>query len=394
MSVFADVTEDAQKALAEGFLPVLQKVADLLSSELAKPSTINAIRSFGQDLASGLDSLIDLGKNLPWGVIGESLKTAGAGAKTILGAFTSLPAWVQTAVITGWGLNKLTGGALGDIVGSLSTGLIKGVLGMNAGVVNIKAGTVVGGGGVTGGGTKPTTGGGKVGGGNLLSTVMKVALVGIAAGIAAELGQEFAKQSAEIQKQGGDLIDQTRTQAPGMSEEEIKAALRKIDEQGTGLNAFALGLTNFMNHGLDNLQVVQDELKSQLITIQQHKDTANASEFRAGEKAPVTDAATKDAIVDAGDTFDRATGLAKVANVAAISALDSTTRAGSMTITGAVGLMGSRIAGALGSMPPPIVNVSVETNVTASDIVKTTVSKDRQGPPPSRNGGQTWGGGQ
>ena len=52
-----------------------------------------------------------------------------------------VPPWVQTAVLTGWGLNKLTGGALGYRA-ELGKGLIKGVLGMTAGVVHIKAGTV------------------------------------------------------------------------------------------------------------------------------------------------------------------------------------------------------------------------------------------------------------
>ena len=44
----------------------------------------------------------------------------GTGAKALLTAFTSLPPWVQTAVLTGWGLNKLTGGALGNIAGTLT----------------------------------------------------------------------------------------------------------------------------------------------------------------------------------------------------------------------------------------------------------------------------------
>ena len=69
----------------------------------------------------------------------------GQGSKAALDLFTGLPPWVQTAVLTGWGLNKLTGGALGTIFTTLSTGLIKGVLGMNAGVVNINAGVVNGG---------------------------------------------------------------------------------------------------------------------------------------------------------------------------------------------------------------------------------------------------------
>jgi hypothetical protein len=84
------------------------------------------------------------------------MSMAGKGAKAAFDLFTGLPPWVQTAVITGWGLNKLTGGALGSIIGQLGSGLIKGVLGMNAGVVNINAAVVNGGGGLPGGGRVPT----------------------------------------------------------------------------------------------------------------------------------------------------------------------------------------------------------------------------------------------
>jgi hypothetical protein len=149
------VSEDARKALAEGFLPVLERVAQVLSDALAKPETLASIRSFGQDLAKGFDKLLDIGTRLPWETIGASMRIAGAGASAILQAFASMPPWVQTAVLTGWGLNKLTGGALGDIVGELSKGLIRGVLGINAGVVNINAGVVNGGGG---GGIPPVAG--------------------------------------------------------------------------------------------------------------------------------------------------------------------------------------------------------------------------------------------
>src|SRR6185295_16470716 len=59
INMLADVTEDAQKALAEGFLPVIEKVRDILSKELAKPETLNRIRDFGKGLAGGLDKLVD-----------------------------------------------------------------------------------------------------------------------------------------------------------------------------------------------------------------------------------------------------------------------------------------------------------------------------------------------
>jgi hypothetical protein len=123
MSTFSDVVEDAQKALAVGFLPVLQRVADKLNTALANRNTLKIIEGFGRTLADAFDSAITIAERLPWGTIGASLQLAGAGAKAVLGAFTSMPPWVQTAVITGWGLNKLTGGAIGKIAGELGGGL-------------------------------------------------------------------------------------------------------------------------------------------------------------------------------------------------------------------------------------------------------------------------------
>lgn len=148
-----DAVEDGQKLFAEGFLPVITRVRKALGKGLADPTTMSRIRDLGRGLADGFDSLLDIAGKLPWGTIGDSLALAGSGAKAVLSAFTSMPAWVQTAVLTGWGLNKLSGG----LVGELGKGLIKGVLGMNAGVVNIKAGVVTGAGGVPGlpGGASP-----------------------------------------------------------------------------------------------------------------------------------------------------------------------------------------------------------------------------------------------
>jgi hypothetical protein len=154
LETLKDVTEDAQRALGEAFLPVISKVADKLSNELAKPETIENLRNFGKTLAGAFDKVLEAGQKIPWGTIGDSLKLAGTGAKAVFDAFTMLPPWVQTAVLTGWGLNKLSGGALGTIVGELGKGLIKGVLGINAGVVNVRGAVVNGGGGVVPGGGK------------------------------------------------------------------------------------------------------------------------------------------------------------------------------------------------------------------------------------------------
>src|SRR5574343_1862845 len=147
MSVLADVTEDAQRALAEGFLPVLERVADWLSKTLADPANVQRIRDFGKALAGAVDKARTFVQGIDWKSVGDGLKVAADWAKRLFDAFMSLPPEVKGTIIALAGLNKLSGGAVGDLVSELGKGLIKGVLGITAGVVNLKAASVIGGGG-------------------------------------------------------------------------------------------------------------------------------------------------------------------------------------------------------------------------------------------------------
>ncbi len=194
-----DAIDDAQQALAVGFLPVISKVATILRERLADPKTIEAIKEFGTTAARGLSQLIDAAGKIPWAQIGDAMRLVGTGAKAALDFFTGLPPWVQTAVLTGWGLNKLTGGALGNIVGELGKGLIKGVLGMTAGVVNIAAANV----NTTGGGTDLLAGGGK---GLLRRIVETVALVAIPSLIAVGL-HSFTDTFNQALKDAGQKVE-------------------------------------------------------------------------------------------------------------------------------------------------------------------------------------------
>lgn len=134
-----------QEQLAIGVLPVLERVGATLTEMFNDPKAAQTAQDVGKAVGEGLEAAIDIATKLPWDAIGSTFGIMGQAAKTVLQMFSDLPPWVQTAVLTGWGLNALSGGALGNIVGALGSGLIKGVLGMNAGVVNINAGVVNGG---------------------------------------------------------------------------------------------------------------------------------------------------------------------------------------------------------------------------------------------------------
>jgi len=139
---WSDAVEDIQKSLATGFLPLIERVSTKMTDLIADPAFLPAVQEFGEGLASAFDKGLDALEDVPWGSIGSALQIGGTGARAIMDAFLSAPGWLQTAILTGWGLNKLTGGVAGSLIGELGKGLIKGVLGIQAGVVNVSGAVV------------------------------------------------------------------------------------------------------------------------------------------------------------------------------------------------------------------------------------------------------------
>lgn len=177
-----DAGGSATQALARGVMPALGRFAKFLSTKLADPAVIKAIDELGKGLGDAAMSAIDFIETVDFKAIGAGLKTAKDAAAGIVGAFMAMPDWVKQAIVTGWGLNKLSGGALSGLLG----GVIKGVLGMTAGVVNIKAGVVNGAGGLPGAGGP----GGK--GGGIPGAVAALPIAGLIVGAAVPIGEAFA----------------------------------------------------------------------------------------------------------------------------------------------------------------------------------------------------------
>lgn len=360
LSVLSDTSEDARKALAEGFLPVIQKVADLLQGELAKPETMANIREFGNTLASGLDDLVDIARNLPWGTIGSSLKLAGEGAKTILGVFSSMPPWVQTAILTGWGLNKLSGGALGGIMGELGKGLIKGVLGMNAGVVNIRAGVVNGAGGA-GGAAGALGGSGKLG-----KALGALGIVTSVAGVVAtqqEVSGQSSAQAAAI-KQGLD------SSMAGKSLSELNTALGGVEQGIANLQSNPL-YALVQGDALTTLKQMQTDLKAAIAA----KGGAGGSD-KGEQKLSDIIAASKDVksqVISSGKLQQIAQLDTKRETAASASKVSSTTR--SATAAGA-----SMVASAVRASRP-MITTNVSVSVGVGSISKKVTQQKRVGKP-------------
>jgi len=193
-----DAGEGVSQVLARGVLPALEEFGIFLTEKLSDKGFLDAVDEFGRDLGKAVRGALDFIKGVDFNGIKSALGTAAGFAKDLMGAFLNAPTWLQTAIITGWGLNKLTGGAVTDIFGTLASGLIKGVLGMNAGVVNINAATVNGVPGVGAPG-----GGGGVG-------LLAAATVGGAAAVGSKAIADFT--NAEFRGAGFQNVD---FEAPG-----------------------------------------------------------------------------------------------------------------------------------------------------------------------------------
>ena len=287
---WADGVEDIQMSLATGFLPLIERVSGKMSELVADPEFLAGVESFGETLASGFDEAIDFAETVDWGAIGSALSTAGTGARAVMDAFLSAPPWLQTAILTGWGLNKLSGGGLGSLVGALGSGLIKGVLGMNAGVVNAKAGVVnvaggpgvggpagrVGGGigGAAGGGIRGAiAGGGLVGG---LATGVAMAAP-VLAGVAAVEVMNFQNMRTEATGKLENILDGMPRETAGQIDGSIARLEAQIDQERPLLDGilFNTNVKPVLEAEIAELRTA----KAAIVTAQERAATSGAAGF-------------------------------------------------------------------------------------------------------------------
>jgi hypothetical protein len=185
-----DAVEDGTKALAVGFLPLITKLSEKLRKGVSDPKVMANIKAFGEGLANAFERGLEFAEKIPWGAIADGIKVSAQWAGKLFDAFRSMPPEVQATIVALAGLNKLSGGAITGIVSELGKGLIKGVLGITAAVVNINAGAVKGAGGVP---TAPTTGGGGAG-----QAIQVVAGAGLALAVGEAMRAGFKEISGSL----------------------------------------------------------------------------------------------------------------------------------------------------------------------------------------------------
>lgn len=109
-------------ALIPKITPLIKQLDDFLVGHR------DDVKRFAQDLADGFQHVAEWVAKINFGQIADSLRFAGSLAKGLISAFLAAPQWLQTAVVTGWGLNKLTGGAVQNIMADLTKAAIGGAM--------------------------------------------------------------------------------------------------------------------------------------------------------------------------------------------------------------------------------------------------------------------------
>ena len=192
---------DIAATIGEQMLPIVNELIGDFTEWMNLDSTQSQVSQLAKDVAAGIRDAVTWAKSLDWAAIGSAMQTAASAGKALLDAFLSMPGWLQGAIATGWGLNKLTGGALGNIAGSVTGGFAKaigtallqklGLMNIQAGVVNVNGGVAGGPGGVAGGGGK----------GGLLGNLLKFAGVGLVAEGARQVSPHVSQAGIDLGKE-------------------------------------------------------------------------------------------------------------------------------------------------------------------------------------------------
>lgn len=155
IALFGDAIDDLQRALATALLPAINKVSVALTHFLADPKVIAGVTQLGdkigslfsnQNLTAGagvLKGLFDTAQRMA-PAVEAAASTIGKVVGVAVSAFKALPPELQTLLVAGLAVNKLTGGLVtniaGGLIGAILGQLKSSVVGITAGVVNVNGG--------------------------------------------------------------------------------------------------------------------------------------------------------------------------------------------------------------------------------------------------------------
>jgi hypothetical protein len=277
---------------------------------------------------------------------------------------------LQQFLAVGFVANKFTGGALQDVFTSLASGLIKGILGINAGVVHINAGAVRGGGVPVGGGGGGLTvaniakglaglGIGFVGSNVLSGGVQQGGTYGAAQGalggaamigggalafgpIGAILGSilavgqtqvQVSEQSTAIARGNSATLSQWLTQSP--KREDLVSGLAAVDQGIAEITANPLNVL-VAGDALAELQAQRAALQAAIAADAQHTAMLAGQAVRNKDDTVAAQNRTAMVLADKSDANRSATLSTSLSQVAATARAEAASRAAGQVAAAAI----------------------------------------------------------
>jgi TP901 family phage tail tape measure protein len=316
LQIFQNKLNAAAIIIGNAIMPALVDAMTLISDWIEEHE--DDITQFAKDVGTNFKNFIGAIKPKDISAFVGVLRDAFDWASKLIGAFMGLPDWAKKLLIGLYVGNKLTGGVVSDIVGELAKGLIKGVLGITAGVVNINAATVNGGlgpgvAGGGGGGAKGLLGmlgrlglvlggtallsqsnssaGGIQGFGGGLGNVLGGAAIGggiggplgaIAGGLGGAIKSIAEAESGRNTRHAKEIREGFNTSILGMEVPQMRVALSAVN---TGISDLTANPLHMLVQGdaLMYLQSMRDQLLTNLAPSRRMNETA-LQEHRRGER--------------------------------------------------------------------------------------------------------------
>jgi len=207
-----------------------------------------------------------------------------------------MPPEVQSTIIALAGLNKLSGGAISGIVGELGKGLIKGVLGINAGVVNVRGAVVNGGGGGIPGAAGAAGGAGLVATAAAAGAVAALGAAGTAAlvyGIPAAVEAIYGKNPAGAMQTGGARTSAGKQSA--LTVQMFKGLMPSYVANIKAAGATALRSSKGTPHQAEPAAVYQP-IKTSVLELQRKNETVGHAQQERIDSLKSTTAAKLDSV--------------------------------------------------------------------------------------------------
>jgi TP901 family phage tail tape measure protein len=229
LNMLREAARDAGITIGSALLPKLTPLVQKLNAFIQ--ANQGKIAEFGDKLATGFEKFAAALQKVDWSPFIDGLKVSSQIAKTAIDLFMGLPDWVKTAAIGGFAVNKLTGGLPTSIVKDVGGAALHQLAerGGNPGrPLFVKEVGLAGAGGPVssaGGGLKGALGG-----------ILKVAVIGVAVDVIAQLAGVLAAQSEANKQTEVNLATQTKQFTGGASLADLKQSLAGVDERIASLD--------------------------------------------------------------------------------------------------------------------------------------------------------------